>query len=80
MLVYVSLIVWFVILSGCDRSKYEMKGRILRIENDKKVKEVARKLKEAKSRMEQMKMDDGEQAKGFYRSMIFFFSTCLAST
>ncbi|WP_395241704.1 hypothetical protein, partial [Salmonella sp. s51933] len=55
---------------GCDRGIYELKGRVLRVNKDRKIKGVAKQLKEAKDRMEILKQDDPLQAQSLYRNTI----------
>lgn len=53
---------------GCKRSKYNTKSDLLlKLKNDK-VRDLTKKLNEAKARMEELKKDDPEQAKAMYKS------------
>jgi uncharacterized protein YaaN involved in tellurite resistance len=58
---------------GCDRSIYATKTALLRAEKNEKVKDLAKNLKEAKARMEELKKDDPDQAKTLFKSMFFAY-------
>ena len=62
---------------GCNRKKYELRSRVLKVNNDKKVKDVATQLKEAKDRRQQLQQDDPQQAQSLYKSMFCYSIGCI---
>ena len=62
---------------GCDRSMYSVKSDLLHQEKNTKVKSLAKNLNEAKARMLELKKDDGDQAKDFFKSKFLYLSGVL---